>query len=462
MTTAPATPMATPRPIGRLLRVLGVGFGLAVTVGNTIGAGILRAPSEVASNVPSTAIFLTIWVAGAVYALLGAGSLAELGAMMPRSGGQYVFARGALGEYPAFVVGWSDWISTAGSVAAVSIVLGESLAALAPTLAPPPALTASGVILAFTVLIWRGVRTGARAQEITTTLKALALLALIAACILVEPSAATDGASPSGGAALAPQGSPGVATAVTLGGIVLALQAVIYTYDGWTGVIYFSEEVRDPGRDIPRSMFGGVISVAAIYLLVNIAFLHVLPLEALAARPVAASAVAEALFGTSGDEIVNALIVVALLSTVNALLPMAARVIYAMGTDRLFAHAATRVNDGGTPTVALASSAGIAIAFAISGTFEAVIALLAVFFVANYVLSFTALFILRRRSPEAPRPYRAWGYPWTTAVAIAGSLAFLIATVTADPRTMGYFAGLLAVSYPVFRLMRRGRGPRAA
>ena len=433
------------RPTGRLLRVLGVGFGLAVTIGNTIGAGILRAPGDVAANVGSSeALFLAIWIAGGLYALLGAFSLAELGAMMPRSGGQYIFARTAIGEYAGFVVGWNDWISTCGSVAAVSIVLAESLGAVVPAVAGRTMYVAAGVVLIFTVLLWRGVQVGARAQAVTSTLKALALVALVVACFVMT-------------ARYAPPDTSATTTAMQLAplaGIVLALQAVIYTYDGWTGVIYFSEEVQDPGRDIPRAMFGGVLLVTAIYLLMNIAFLHVLPLSALAGQPLAAGAVAGALFGAHGDEIVSAIVVIALLSSVNALLPMSARVLFAMSTDGLFSRIGTRVNAGGTPTAALALSALIAIAFILTGTFEAVIALLAVFFVMNYVLSFIALLLLRRRAPEAPRPYRAWGYPFTTLIALGGSVAFLVATVVGDPGTAVKAAVVGAVSYPVYRMVR--------
>jgi APA family basic amino acid/polyamine antiporter len=438
------TPIAG--PTGRLLRVLGVGFGLAVTVGNTIGAGILRAPGDVAANVGSEALFLALWIVGGLYALLGAFSLAELGAMMPRSGGQYIFARTGIGEYAGFVVGWNDWISTCGSAAAVSIVLAESLGALVPAVAGKTMLVAATLVLLFTILLWRGVQLGARVQALTSTLKALALAALVVACFVVTtrhlPSAAPAGAT---AVRLAP-----------LAGIVLALQAVIYTYDGWTGVIYFSEEVRDPGRDIPRAMFAGVLSVTAIYVLLNIAFLHVLPLEALAGQPLAAATVATALFGTRGDAIVSAIVVIALLSSVNALLPMSARVLFAMSADGLFSRIGTRVNRGGTPTIALASSAIVAIAFILTGTFEAVIALLAVFFVANYVLSFVALILLRRRAPDAVRPYRAWGYPFTTLIALGGSIAFLVATVVGDPATAVKAAVVGAVSYPVYRLIRRG------
>ena len=440
------------RPTGKLLRVLGLGFGLAVTLGNTIGGGILRAPGEVAANVPNEVVYLGIWIAGGLYALLGAASLAELGAMMPRSGGQYIFARTGIGEYAGFVVGWNDWISTCGSAAAVAIVLAESLGAIVPALADRTAYVASAVIVTFTLLLWRDVRVGARVQEVTSTLKALAFIALVVACFVVSAPYLPAGVDAGSGA-----GAQGAVRVASLAAIVLALQAVIYTYDGWTGIIYFSEEVRDPGRDIPRSMFGGVISVTVIYLLVNIAFLHVLPLSALAGQPLAAGTVADAIFGPRGGLVVNGLVVIALLSSVNAFLPMCSRILFAMSTDGLFARVGARVNTGGTPTVALALSAGVAIAFILTGTFAAVIALLAVFFVANYVLSFIALILLRRRAPDAPRPYRAWGYPWTTAVALGGSLAFLVATVVGDPTTAMKAGVALVVSWPVYMAVRRAK-----
>ena len=441
--TSPIAPLIA-RPTGRLLRVLGVGFGLAVTIGNTIGAGILRAPGDVAANVGSEAVFLGLWLVGGLYALLGALSLAELGAMMPRSGGQYIFARTGIGEYAGFIVGWNDWISTCGSVAAVSIVLAESAAALVPAFAGRTSYVAAALVVGFTVLLWKGVQVGARVQALTSTLKAVALLALVAACFILSADTSSVVAVPATATRLAP-----------LAAIVLALQAVIYTYDGWTGVIYFSEEVRDPGRDIPRAMFVGVLSITAIYLLLNVAFLYVLPLASLAGQPLAAATVATALFGTRGNAVVSAIVAIALLSSVNALLPMSARVLFAMSTDGLFSRAGMRVNAGGTPTIALVLSALVAIAFILTGTFEAVIALMAVFFVANYVLSFIALILLRRRAPDAPRPYRTWGYPFTTLIALGGSLAFLVATVVGDPVTTIKAVVVAAVSYPVYRLVRR-------
>jgi len=183
MTTAPAA-RATSR---RLLPVLGIGFGLAVTVGNSIGAGILRAPGEVAGHLPVTWLYLAAWVLGGLYALLGAIQLAELGAMIPRSGGQYVFSRYALGEYPGFIVGWSDWISTCGTTAAVSIVIGEYTSALFPGGAPPTAV-ALFVTIFFALLQWRGVKWGSRTQEITGFLKIAAFAVIVIACFVRAPA----------------------------------------------------------------------------------------------------------------------------------------------------------------------------------------------------------------------------------------------------------------------------------
>ena len=430
---------------GRLLRVLGVTFGLAVAVGNTVGAGILRTPGEVAAQLPGVWLMMGAWAAGGLYALLGANSVAELGTMMPRSGGQYVFARRALGPYAGFVVGWSDWVSTCGSAAAVALVIGEYAGVLAPPLAPHAVALAAGVVLAFAALQWRGINWGSGAQNLTSLLKALAFVAFIAACVAWG-----------GGGALARAGEPAAASsgAPLLLALTVALQAVVYTYDGWTGVIYFSEEVREPARDIPRSLFGGVLAVTAIYLLFNLALLYVLPVERLAGETLAAGAAASALFGARGDTLIRALTIVALLSAVNALLLIATRVPFAMGRDRLFPARAVRVNAGGTPTVALLFSAAATLLFLLSGSFNQVIAVLAFFFVANYAVSFTAVFVLRRREPDAPRPFRAWGYPFTTALALAGSLAFLAGAAATDTRNSLYALALLGLSYPAYLLVR--------
>ena len=202
-------------------------------------------------------------------------------------------------------------------------------------------------------------------------------------------------------------------------------------------------------------MFGGVLAVIAIYLLVNLALLYVLPISKIAGQEFAAGVAAQAIFGKYGDTIFRWLTILSMLSGINALHLMATRVIFAMSRDGLFTTKAATVNQGGTPTVALFMSASVALLFIIFGqTFEKVITVLAFFFVANYILSFISVFVLRRREPEKERPYRAWGYPWTTGLALVGSVVFLLGAIASDTRNSIYALGLLAVSYPVFRLTR--------
>lgn len=448
MSSTPKSVSASERR-GRLLRVLGVGFGLAVIIGNTIGAGIFRAPGGIASQLPHPWLFLAVWIFGGLYALLGAFSLAELGAMIPRSGGQYVFARHALGEYSGFIVGWSDWLSTCGSAAAVSLLIGEFAEALFPQLQGKKIGTAAAVAIVFAVLQWRGIIWGSAVQNTTSLLKALAFLLLIAAAFVFggQGSFTTSTAAPM------PSGF------ALLAALVLSLQAVIYTYDGWNGVIYFSEEVTNPGRDIPRSMIGGVLLIVVIYLLVNVALLYVLPISAIAGKSFAAGAAAEVIFGRHGDVVFRSLTIVSMLSAINAYHLMSTRVLFALSRDGLFAKPAAAVNKGGTPIVALALSVTVALLFIVFGQeFDKVIQALAFFFVVNYTLSLISLFVLRRREPQKERPYRAWGYPWTTALALIASVIFLVGAIAADiagdTRYSLYALVLLAASYPSYRLLK--------
>jgi len=430
------------RPHSSLLRILGLSFGLAVTVGNTIGGGILRTPGDIASLLPTAWLFVGIWVVGGLYALLGANALSELGTMLPRSGGQYVFARHAFGNYAGFLVGWLDWISTCASIGAIAIVIGESVASVTGMAGGTAAPVAMSVVAIFTLLLLRGSKQGDIAQQITSLAKALALLALIVACFVF------------GGSAHAPPPTPIAATAGTFAAFMLAAQSVIYTYDGWSGPIYFSEELDDPARQIPRSMFYGLLTVALIYLAINIAFIRAVPIASLAGSPLAAGTVANALFGSRGELIVRIIVIVSLPSAVNACLLMGSRVLYSFSRDGLGLSGATRVNSGGTPTIALIGTGLVALIFLATGTFSTMIAIAAFFFVASYALSFVAVFVLRRREPNAPRPYRAKGHPWTTGFVLLGSIAFLVSAVIADRRNSVYALAIVVVSYPVFRLTR--------
>ncbi|HKW57813.1 MAG TPA: APC family permease [Candidatus Acidoferrum sp.] len=466
-TSNPAGTSSEARAGGRLLQVLGVWFGVAVAIGNAIAAGIVRTPGDIAKMLPNAWLFIGVWVVGGLYALFGASSLAELGAAIPRSGGQYNFSRRAIGEYAGFIVGWSDWLSTCGTAAAVSIVIAEYSRFFLPALAGREVSFAVAVIVAFFVLQWRGIRWGSGTQLLTSAIKTTAFMVLVAACFALGGHAASHSspiastATAAGASPLAlPSGWPFVIA------VILSLQAVVYTIDGWDGVVYVAGEVRDPGRDVPRAIFGSVVSVMGIYLLLNLAVLYVLPMNEIAGNNFALGTAAERIFGRYGDPVIRLIMIVSMLSSMNANQIFCTRTLHAMSCDGLFFRAASRVNRGGTPVLALFLSTVAGILFLLTGTFERVIDMLAFFFVANYALSYASLFLLRRREPHIPRPYRAWGYPWTTAIALLASVVFLGASIATDiqaSRASGHFwppspallaLGVLALSYPVFQVLK--------
>lgn len=437
---------------GRLLQVLGLAFGIALLVGNTIGMGILRTPGEVARHLPSAPLFMAVWVIGGMYALFGAMTVAELGAMKPRSGGIYPIVRDALGPYPGFLSGWTDWISNCGSVAAIAIVIGEYAGPLFGPLDGRVGLTASAVVLVFALIQWRGVRAGNVAQQATSLLKAVALIGLAVFAIVLAPGGEA-GISESQGAAAVPSGF------ALMAAVVVALQSVVFTFDGWGGPLYFSEEMRDPGRDIPRSMIGGVLVVLAIYLLLNFAFLQVIPIGEIAGDPFVAASVAERIFGPAGDTMLRVLMIVSLAATVNGVQLLASRIPFAMSRDGFLPEALQAVNSGGTPAPSLALGVLLSLAFIASNTFETALAMLAFFMVANGALLFLSLFVLRRREPDAPRPFRVPGYPWIPGLVLLGACGYLVAFVVGAGAGSWRPLLILALSWPAYRLMARSLFP---
>lgn len=429
---------------GRLLKVLGVAFGIAIIVGSTIGSGILRTPGDIAAALPSPAWFFGVWIAGGLYALGGAMTMAELAVAVPRSGGQYTFARRAFGEYPGFLIGWTDWFSVCGSAAAGAIAFGELSGALVPSLASWQTPIGVAVVLAFTIIHWIGVRSGDRTQQLLSLLKTLAILAIAVACFTVPRSADS-------GVAIAafPVDSALIAA------LVLSMQGVLFTYDGWNGMVYFSGEVKDPARQIPRAMAWGVITVALVYLALNAAFVYALGMGGLAGEKFAAAAAAKVVFGDTGERIVAAVMAVSLLGNVSAILMQAPRIPHAMAADGLMPRAVARVNTGGTPSVALIVSAVVTVALVLSGSFNAVLAISAFFFVLQYASTFLAVFVLRKREPNLPRPYKAWGYPVVPAIVLLGALAFLAGAVVSDKANSINALYVVLATIPAFFVTRR-------
>ncbi|MFY7997899.1 MAG: APC family permease [Candidatus Kapaibacteriota bacterium] len=456
MDTSPQLHPDEPPPRSKLLQVLGIGFGIAVTIGATVSGGILRSPAEVATHLPSVWMFIGIWFLGALYAFVCSVSFAELSTMMPHSGGLYVFTHKALGDYAGFVVGWTDWLTSCGTVSASALLISDVAAGLVPSLHGKSVWLATALVLIFTGFQWSGIRASSVVQGSTSFLKAVALIIVAVAAFSVGKELI---ASTAASAASALPLTTAVVAEPSLWSLlmatVLALQIVIYMYDGYYGVVYFGEEVRNPARDIPRSMFTSVWIAGGIYILLNVAFVYVLPISRIASSDFIGGAVAKLTFGASGDVVVRSLIILCELSTINAFFLFATRTLFAMSRDGLFSARAVRVNKGGTPTVSLFMSMAVALIFLLSGSFEKALAILTFAIVVNYALSFLAVFVLRHREPNTPRLYKAWGYPWTTGFALGVSVLFLAGSVVGDVQHSLAAIGALAMSYPVYLISRK-------
>lgn len=443
-------------PARSLRRILGLGFGLAVAFGGTVGAGILRLPGTLAAALGDARLIVLFWILGGIYALLGAVAVAELSAMMPRAGGFYVFARRAFGGGTAFVVGWSDWLNSTAAVAYVSMTAATFLGALWPVANDSPRLVALAIVALFTAIHWIGLRMSSSITTFISVLVGLMLMGLVVACFVVTPMPATAIPAVSGAANSLP-----LFSFAMVGAVVTALRSVLLTFDGWYSPIYFAEENTDPARTMPRAIIGGTLLIALLYLIINIAFLRVLPIPVLAASQLPAADAARLVMPNGGAVAVTVISLVTVLSLINSALMLPPRILLAIGRDGLFTSWVTNVSPSGTPRVALGLTSATAALLVVSGTFEQIAALATVLFVFNYLSAYAAMFALRRRDPNAERPYRAFGFPVSTAIVLIGSVLYEAAAFADDWR-YGIAAGVLVIAVVVLYLSIRRQASRRA
>jgi APA family basic amino acid/polyamine antiporter len=421
-------PEPTATQPGKLLSVLGLAFGLAGSVGGTIGAGILRTPGLVAAQLHTPSLVLLAWLVGGLYALLGAICIAELAASLPRAGGWYVYAEQAFGRRAGWLVGWTDWLAHCIGLAWVATTVGELLAEWIPanTAAAWQGRALALLVLAlFSAIQLLGVRAGGASQELLSLVKAMAFLGLAAASFVLP--AAVHPAT----AAVDPDALLKTGPTLVIGA-VLALQAVITTFDGWASPVYFAEEFSDPSRDLPRSLIGGVLAVLALYLLINTALLHVLPMPVLSQANLPAADAARSLLGQPGGQVISAVALVSLLGLINTVVMAAPRILFGLSRDQLMPAALSGVNPGGTPTTALVLTSACAGLLVLAGSFDHLLGMGAFLYVGLPLSGIAAQLWLRRQQPELPRPYLSWGYPLTPWLVGAGSLAFLIGAMVSD------------------------------
>lgn len=438
-------PIQPVRARGHLLRILGVTFGIAVAIGGTIGSGILRTPGEIAAHLHNPTLIVAVWLVGGIYAFFGTLTVVELGTTYPFAGGWYVYARRAFGSYGGFVVGCSDWMVQTVSVAYLAVAFAEFSGELLPQFAQHQKIVGIGLLLVLMLLNWIGLRSGSRTQEITSFIKAFALVVFVIGCLAVAPAASTA--------------SPVLAHPISTGGLlaalVVSLQAIIVTYDGWYLAIYFTEEDKQPATNLPKSSLSAILACIAIYVLVNLALMHVLPMARFAGSQMPVVDAAMVLFGARGGQLVLLVSLVAAISAINATVLASPRILFAIARDGLMPGWITSVNPGGTPIAALLVGTVVASVLVLSGSFDTLIDIAAILFVVVYLSGFVSLFILRTREPDRPRPFKAWLYPWGNGFVLLASAAFLVGAVIADLKDALFTLIFLALTIPAYLLARR-------
>ncbi len=420
----------------KLQRVLRIRDGMAVTVGIVIGAGILRTPGLIAGYLGDPWIILGMWFFGGVVVALSTLLLGEMAAALPEAGGKYVYARHAWGNTMGFVAGWSELLVSRGfSGAAKAVAVAEYVRILLGDRGDVR-IMAFAVCVAFFFLHTRGLKASTTFQNVTTAIKVLIVLVIAAAGIAAGEFA---GFRPS------PTGASGPTAGLL--GFALAYQSISFAYYGWEDAAKMAEEVKDPGRALPKILVGGSLAVMALYLLMNVAFLAALTPEEMAADPelIAASATA-AVFGDAAGTAVTVAALLILVSSLNVNFLGLPRVAYGLAQHGLSPSAFTRVDARGTPRNALYFIAAWIGFLALSGAFELLIRFMMTVAITVDTMVLLGYFRLRRIRPELVRPFRMPGHPWLPAVTVALYVAILAVIVGTQPQlALGAGAMLAAI-----------------
>jgi len=430
----------------QLKKTLGLSFNIAVLIGGTIGVGILRTPGSIAGLLDNYWLILVSWIFGGLYVLLGANSYSELATMLPKAGGSYNYIKRALGEYAGFLSGWFDYIVNAIPPAFYCIVISEYTIILFPELKSLSTVISISLLIAFVLLHLSGVKNGSVIQQITSFLKVICFVALVVACFMYSgvevPEIKTNDS---------------VFQIGLVFGFFKSLQLIIGTYNGWNAVCFFAEENDDPGKNIPKSLYSGVLLVVVIYVLVNAAFFHVLSIETLAKSNLAAADVAKILFGEKGAIIVTVISIFSLISILNAFMMIPPRILYGLSRDGFFIKKGTQVNKGGTPIVALLVSSLFSLFLICIGSFEVLFSFAAFISIIVWGLAYYSLIKLRKSEPDMIRPYRTFWYPWSTIIAIIISIGLLLGFIYSDPVAFSIIVGITLISYPLFLILKKKR-----
>jgi APA family basic amino acid/polyamine antiporter len=444
-----ATVASNTAPSPRLIPALGIFSAVMLVAGGVIGSGIFRKPGVMAAQVGSPLLLLAVWLVAGIISILGTLSNAELAAMMPHTGGQYVFLQRAYGSFVAYLYGWALFaVIQSGSIAALAYVFAEYTTRLMPLPEAAPSLAAwaihlpllgdiapfrdlgvktlaAAVILLLTTVNYLGVRLGGFVQNIFSIAKMGAMLAL-AIVVIITPEVGRFANLTQPSATIHPTG---MAWWIAIAG---ALQGAFWAYDGWHKITFIGGELKAPQRDLPRSLILGILLVTVLYLLMSAVYSYVLPIDEMARSKLVAADVAERCLAGGGKWIAVA-VMLSTFGAANAVILTSARVYYSMGEGRMFpaifGSAHPRFH---TPAASLAAQALWSILLLCSGTFDTLTDTLIFVSWFFYVANASAVIVLRRREPDAPRPFKVPGYPFVPVAFILFGVVYLVLTLCND------------------------------
>ncbi len=451
-----------------LERALTTADATLITIGGTLGTGIFLTTSEIAKSVPNPRGILLLWLGGGLLALAGALTYAELGGMFPGAGGMYVYLKEAYGPLSGFLFGWASFfVIMTGGMAVLAVGFGEYLGVFFPFFSSGHVLwsvslgriawSATGAQLAgalavagLTTVNYMGVRAGARFQSVVTGANVLALLILggIGLFLPARPGTFLHGPS------LFPMGLPAAG---------VAMIAILWTYDGWYGATFLAGEMRRPQRSLPIGLVAGTAAVTGLYVLLNVVYLRAIPVSDLAKTPRVAEAAALALFGTSGGRLITMLVLVAIFGCLATTVLYAARIYFPMSRDGLFFEALGRIHPTHhTPGASLIGQAIWGIALTFSGTYEQLYTYVIFAVFVFHAATGISVIVLRRRHPDAARPFRVPAYPWIPLVFVGVCLVFVANTLLEKPVESLLGLGILALGLPAYGGWRRRRAAAGA
>ena len=450
--------MEPPPPPG-LIRALGARDIALITIGSVLGSAIFIAAADVPRAVPHPVLVLLIWMAGGLVTIAGALTYAELGGMFPRAGGQYQYLKEAYGPLWGFLFGWTSFlVIMSGGIASLAVAFGEYMGSFLPVFSTANVLLAAGplrisggqlvaaaAIALLTAINYVGLKEGAGVQNAATVAKVGALMAIVLFGAILPAPVRADW-------------MPALPPTVTASAFGVAMIAVFWSYDGWYNATFSAGETIDPGRNLPRGLLVGSIAVTALYVLTSAVYFRALSMDQIIATPRIGEAAGAALFGSAGGRMVAAAVVVSTFGCLSATILTCARIYQPMAEDGVFFPALARIHPRyRTPGASLLAQGTWSTVLVFSGTYEQLYTYAVFAAFVFHAATAVAVLVLRRTRPDAPRPYRTWGYPWVPIAFVVTSVAFVGNTLVERPRESLLGLGLVALGLPAYAWWRRRR-----